>query len=72
MRGRMDDRKSYAKPLQVGDVMSGEAVARVITSNRRDEELMAELRHARWGSGFARIRATRISRQNRVPWPLEE
>ena len=34
MQGRMDDRKSYAKPLQVGDVMTGEAVARVITSNR--------------------------------------
>src|ERR1700720_1494283 len=29
MRGRMDDRKSYAKPLQLGDVMPGETVARV-------------------------------------------
>jgi NADPH-dependent curcumin reductase len=34
MRGRMNDRKSYAKPLQLGDVMTGETVARVITSNR--------------------------------------
>jgi NADPH-dependent curcumin reductase len=25
MRGRMDDRKSYAKPLQIGDVMTGES-----------------------------------------------
>ena len=33
MRGRMDDRKSYAKPLQLGDVMTGEAVARVLASN---------------------------------------
>src|SRR5438046_5616047 len=33
MRGRMDDRKSYAKPLQVGEVMTGETVARVLTSN---------------------------------------
>src|SRR5258708_37827681 len=33
MRGRMDDRKSYAKPLQLGDVMTGEAVAQVLTSN---------------------------------------
>jgi NADPH-dependent curcumin reductase len=33
MRGRMDDRKSYAKPLQIGDVMTGESVARVVTSN---------------------------------------
>lgn len=36
MRGRMDDRESYAKPLQVGDVMTGEAVAQVISSNRPD------------------------------------
>src|SRR6266851_5497097 len=33
MRGRMDDRESYAKPLQVGEVMTGETVARVLTSN---------------------------------------
>jgi len=33
MRSRMDDRKSYATPLQVGEVMSGETVARVLTSN---------------------------------------
>ena len=33
MRGRMDDRKSYAKPLQLGDVMTGELVARVLASN---------------------------------------
>jgi NADPH-dependent curcumin reductase len=32
MRGRMDDRKSYAKPLQLGEVMIGEAVARVLES----------------------------------------
>jgi NADPH-dependent curcumin reductase CurA len=30
MRGRMDDRKSYAKPLQLGDVMTGESVAEVL------------------------------------------
>ena len=33
MRGRMDDRKSYAKPLQIGDVMTGESVAQVLASN---------------------------------------
>jgi NADPH-dependent curcumin reductase CurA len=32
MRGRMDDRKSYAKPVAVGDVMEGESVATVIAS----------------------------------------
>jgi NADPH-dependent curcumin reductase len=36
MRGRMDDRKSYAKPLQIGDAMVGEAVAKVIASNHPD------------------------------------
>ena len=33
MRGRMDDRKSYAKPLQLGEAMTGETVAQVLTSN---------------------------------------
>ncbi|HTW89762.1 MAG TPA: NADP-dependent oxidoreductase [Candidatus Binataceae bacterium] len=34
MRGRMDDRKSYAKPLQLGEVMTGETVAKVLVSNQ--------------------------------------
>jgi NADPH-dependent curcumin reductase CurA len=38
MRGRMDDRKSYATPLQLGDVMPGESVARVLVSNHPDYE----------------------------------
>src|SRR6266571_5399186 len=33
MRGRMDDRKSYAKPVALGGVMQGEAVATVIASH---------------------------------------
>ncbi len=33
MRGRMDDRKSYAKPVGVGDVMEGESVAEVLESD---------------------------------------
>lgn len=32
MRGRMRDRKSYAEPIAVGDVMVGESVARVMLS----------------------------------------
>lgn len=36
MRGRMDDRKSYAPPLHIGEVMSGESVAEVILSNVAD------------------------------------
>src|SRR2546430_13962443 len=34
MRGRMDDRKSYAKPVGVGEVMSGESVCEVVASDR--------------------------------------
>ena len=34
MRGRMDDARSYAKALEVGDVMTGEAVCEVIASDR--------------------------------------
>jgi NADPH-dependent curcumin reductase CurA len=33
MRGRMDDRKSYAKPVGIGEVMSGESVCEVLTSD---------------------------------------
>jgi NADPH-dependent curcumin reductase len=35
MRGRMDDAKSYAKPVGIGEVMAGECVCEVIASNRR-------------------------------------
>ena len=34
MRGRMDDARSYAKALEVGDVMTGEAVCEVTASDR--------------------------------------
>src|SRR4029453_2621000 len=34
MRGRMDARKSYAKPVGIGGVMSGESVCEVIESDR--------------------------------------
>jgi NADPH-dependent curcumin reductase len=34
MRGRMDDAKSYAKPVGVGEVMTGEGVCEVIASDR--------------------------------------
>ena len=36
MRGRMDDRKSYAPPAAVGAVMPGETVSEVVRSNRPD------------------------------------
>ena len=63
MRGQMDGRKSSAKPLQIGDVMSGESVARVIASERpgySEGELV--LAHTGWrthalsdGAGLSRI-----------------
>ena len=34
MRGRMDDRKSYAKPVSLGAVMAGESVCEVMASDR--------------------------------------
>lgn len=36
MRGRMDDRKSYAKPVQIDSVMEGGTVAEVLASNHAD------------------------------------
>src|SRR5256884_9406787 len=33
MRGRMNDGKSYAKPLEIGEGMTGETVAHVLVSN---------------------------------------
>lgn len=33
MRGRMSEAKSYAQPVQIGDVMVGEVVAEVVSSN---------------------------------------
>jgi NADPH-dependent curcumin reductase CurA len=36
MRGRMNDRKSYAEPVKVGDVMPGETINTVIASQHPD------------------------------------
>src|ERR1700745_613624 len=36
MRGRMDDRKSYAQPVSVGEVMTGESVCEVMASDQAD------------------------------------
>jgi len=33
MRGRLSDRKSYATPVQIGEVMTGETIGEVIASN---------------------------------------
>ena len=36
MRGRMDDRKSYAEPRKIGQVMPGETISTIIASNHAD------------------------------------
>lgn len=36
MRGRMSEQKSYAKPLSIGEVITGESVAEVVTSDHSD------------------------------------
>src|SRR5437870_4765589 len=36
MRGRMNDGKSYAEPLEIGEVMSGETVAHVLLANNSE------------------------------------
>src|SRR6516225_8113353 len=36
MRGRMDERQSYAQPTPLGGVMPGESVATVVASNDQD------------------------------------
>jgi NADPH-dependent curcumin reductase len=49
MRGRMDARKSYAQPVPLGGVMTGEAVATVIASQHPDyEEGDIVLAHTGW------------------------
>src|SRR5499433_1259524 len=35
MRGRMDDRKSYAKPVGIGEPITGESVCEIIASDRQ-------------------------------------
>ncbi len=49
MRGRMDDRKSYADPLRIGEVMRGESVSTVLASNHPDyKEGDIVLAHTGW------------------------
>ena len=35
MRGRMDDRESYAAPVAIGEVMTGESVCEILGSDRQ-------------------------------------
>jgi NADPH-dependent curcumin reductase CurA len=63
MRGRMDDRKSYAPPAAVGAVMPGETISEVVASKRADfavgDLVLARTgwaTHAAWaGEGVSKI-----------------
>jgi NADPH-dependent curcumin reductase CurA len=53
MRGRMSDRKSYVPPFQIGEVMQGGAVGRVVGSGHPDfseGDLVSSM--AGWRGGF--------------------
>jgi NADPH-dependent curcumin reductase CurA len=71
MRGRMDDAKSYAKSVGVGEVMTGESIYQVIASDRagyvKGDIALAPtgwLTHAAWdGPALRKRRHQRRSRQ---------
>ena len=49
MRGRMNDRKSYVQPLQIGEIMDGGTVAQVLQSNDPDYRVgEIVLSHSGW------------------------
>ncbi|MGD0155694.1 MAG: NADP-dependent oxidoreductase [Terracidiphilus sp.] len=63
MRGRMDDRKSYAEPRRIGEVMPGETISTIMASNHADySKGEVVLAHTGWrthavsrGEGVRRI-----------------
>ena len=68
MRGRMDDRKSYAEPRKIGEVMPGETISTIIASNH-PEFLKGDvvLAHSGWrthafsrGEGVRRVAASAL------------
>jgi NADPH-dependent curcumin reductase CurA len=68
MRSRMDDRKSYAKPVNVGEVMPGESVCEVIASDHPGyvvgETVLAYTgwrTHAAWGAPAPRKLDSRLA-----------
>ena len=53
MRGRMVDRKSYVPPFQIGEVLTGGAIGRVIESNHPDFKTGDFVSsHYGWREGF--------------------
>ena len=70
MRGRMDDRKSYAEPAKIGDVMPGESIGTIIASNHpgfsQGEVVLA---HTGWRT-HAISRGEGVRRIDRGPLPV--
>lgn len=52
MRGRMSDRKSYVAPFQLGEVLQGGAVGRVVTGNGQFAAGCHVLSHSGWREWF--------------------
>lgn len=52
MRGRMADRKSYVAPFQLGEVLQGGAVGRVVTGNDQFAAGSYVLSHSGWREWF--------------------
>lgn len=74
MRGRMDDRKSYADPAKIGEVMPGESIGTVIATKHADFSVgEAVLVHSGWrthaisrGEGVRRIERSALPSTTRL------
>jgi NADPH-dependent curcumin reductase CurA len=62
MRGRMDDRESYAAPTPLGEVMPGESVATVVASHHPGYS-EGDIVLAQTGSSGLMVSADTTSRQ---------
>ena len=73
MRGRMRDTKSYAAPVEIGEVMTGGTVGEVVASNHPDSRWAISLRIGWAGRSTAsapvrpRARSIRRSPRSRPP-----
>ena len=68
MRGRMDDKKSYAKPVAIGGVMEGGTVSEVIASNHGDFQV-GDIVEARTGCRPTRFRTAPACARSTPPSP---
>jgi len=70
MRGRMNDRKSYAEPVKIGDVMPGETISTVIASRHPDFAMGDRvLAHTGWCT-HAAVQAEKVRRTAQTALPI--